>query len=208
MFISSVLASLWSSLVPGCAEITCPERLEQNHHYGDGTSLQASQWQNISSQLLQEQCPEVCWGSGWFCKGSSANFRCYVLLCMFFLSSPKLAEQGCMSADFCVISKHPCLLRLCFCQQGVDWMMTEIGKQRHYENLVMDRFWQIHYPWYHMVPLPELHRHRPSTLGKPRNLMEISQKIRDLEASGHSAKKNSAGRDPVTCPMCPAGSHL
>jgi len=37
--------------------------------------------------------------------------------------------------------------------------------------------------------------HRPSTLGKPRNPMEISQKIRDLEASGHSAKRD-AGRDP------------
>ena len=80
-------------------------------------------------------------------------------------------------------------------------MMTEIGKQRHYENLVMERFWQIHYPTPSRAGATDIHR--PSTLGKPRNLMEISQKIRDLEASGHSAKRD-AGRDPVTCPMCPA----
>lgn len=74
---------------------------------------------------------------------------CYV--CFFFVFAQIGRTRLHVSRFLC--GKHPCLLCLFFCQQGVDWMMTEIGKQRHYENLVMERFWQIHYP---MVPLPEL----------------------------------------------------
>lgn len=71
---------------------------------------------------------------------------------MFFFVFAQIGRTRLHVSRF-LCGKHPCLLCLFFCQQGVDWMMTEIGKQRHYENLVMERFWQIHYP---MVPLPEL----------------------------------------------------
>ena len=78
-------------------------------------------------------------------KFGKCSMLCTVMYVFFFEFAQIGRTRLHVSRFLC--SKHPCLLRLCFCQQGVDWMMTEIGKQRHYENLVMDRFWQIHYPW-------------------------------------------------------------